>query len=499
MVWSSRRGVTPIIAIVILVGIAVGMGFSTYAFVTSSQDLIFGPARQVQLETVNVTCETDSITWWIENTDQYPADTPADLYISDADGLDTALTRTGLDITADFTDAYGAGSVTVTPGGTLTAGERYGLELAFGNGNVETSCIVGGGWWDRDWDYRRPVTVSSTHGSALTDFPASVTLDTATLISNGKMGLACRDLRVVEDGEMVSYSIAGCDTASTTVRFTTDVAPSATEEDVHVYYGNPAASGRNVSTIPTRIVNGDFSDGTWTGWSKAPDTSGGTTEFWIDEWPDDGTCTGPQTGTSDGPCGYPASNVTLLSSATGDAQCSPGSGCPTPVLGDGVLTLDGSNDGGYNGNIRSDAVQVPGGVHLHWWHNLQGRSADTTRYDGSTRWNGTANATSSTEGEGVVWAVVVDGDADNDLDADDWIFRRNVSASDNIGGTHDYVTEKVIDVSGRVGSSVRVYLEQNQGGGGDDGLIQVDDLYWSDAAGNEITLSTVLGSEISEN
>ncbi len=492
-----RRGVSPLIAIILLTGIALSMALATYTFVTSNQDLIFDPAREARLETVNVTCGASQIDWWLNNTDRYPVEGEADLYIYDDSGLNTALTRSGLSLSGGFTRAFGSGVLTVSPGASLQRGGRYDLELAFGNGDVEASCVVGGAWWDRDWDYRRPVTVTSSHDRRLTEFPASVTLDTATPISNGKMQDDCRDIRVVDDGAVVEHSVASCDTASTTVRFAADVAAGATEEDAFIYYGNPAASARNVSTVSTRIVNGDFAAGDWRGWTTAPASAGGQTEFWIDDFPDTGSCTDPA-GTSDGPCGYPAATRSILSSGSGDAVCSAGSGCPTPVLGDGTLTLDGSsNGGGYNGNIRSDTVTVPGGVHVHWWHNLQGRSSDTGRYDSATRWYGIANNTSAaTAGEGPAWALVVDRGDRGRLDGDDWLYDMAAYGNENGGATTDITEEQIIDVTGLAGRDIRVYIENNQGGGGDDGLIQVDDLYWSDASGNEITLATSIGSEL---
>ncbi len=493
-----RRGISPVLAVVLLTGIVLVMSIGTYTFLNASQGTIFDPARQVDLRTVNVTCESDQVVWWLENTDDRAVEGTADLYIQEASGLNTTLTETGISTDADFVRPGGSGRLTVPLSGSLAPGRTYDLELAFDNAAEENRCQAGGTWWDLSWDYRRQVAVTNSHSTAVTDFPAGITLDTATLIASDKMADDCRDIRVVEGGDRVPHSVAACDTASTRINFTTDIAPGATEDDVNVYYGNPAASQVNVSTVPTRIVNGDFDQG-WTGWTTAPASAGGQTEFWIDDWPDSGSCTDPG-GTSDGPCSYPAATHTILSSGSGNASCSPDSGCPTPVLGDGNLNLDGSSDGGgYNGNIRSDPVEVPGGVHVHWWHNLQGRSSDTGRYDSATRWYGTGNSTSAGgAGEGPAWAVVVDRGVAGEFDSVDWLYDMAAFGNGNGGATTDLVEEKTVDVSGLAGNTLRIYIEQNQGGGGDDGLIQIDDLYWSDAAGNKITLSTSVGAEQEE-
>jgi len=249
--------------------------------------------------------------------------------------------------------------------------------------------------------------------------------------------------------------------------------------NTYYYYMEAYDEEGNKNSI---IKDGKFESHDWVGWSYHP------AEFWLDDWPDDGDCVTP-TGTNDNPCSDPAATIAVLDTADGDAVCSSGSGCPTPVLGDASLTLTGSDSGGYNGNIISDSFKVPdidGPIYIHWWHNLQARSADAGRYDGSSRWYGTADAYTSTEGEGVAWALVHDVDADNDIDGDDRIIDSAIYASDNYGSTISKNEEIEVDVSSYKGEYIRVYIEINNGGGGDDGLIQIDDLYFSDSQGNEI-------------
>ena len=200
-------------------------------------------------------------------------------------------------------------------------------------------------------------------------------------------------------------------------------------------------------------------------------------------------------GTTDSPCNYGAGRIDVLNAAEGDAVCGADSGCPTAVVGDGAsLTLSGGGSA-YNGNIYSDSYKVPGGVYIHWWHNLQGRSSDALRYSTATRWYGTPQAYTVTEGEGPAWALVKDGNADNDIDDGDSIIDSYAWGYENGGATTSVNEEKAIDVTSYAGDYIKVYIESSHGGGGDDSLIQIDDLFWSDSAGNEINLFSSAGSE----
>ncbi len=52
-------------------------------------------------------------------------------------------------------------------------------------------------WFDESFAYRQRVDITNS-GSALTDFQVAITLDTASLISAGKMQSDCDDIRITE-------------------------------------------------------------------------------------------------------------------------------------------------------------------------------------------------------------------------------------------------------------------------------------------------------------
>jgi hypothetical protein len=61
-------------------------------------------------------------------------------------------------------------------------------------------------WWDETWLYRRVIEISNSNAEELTDFQVSLTIDTATLIADGKMQSNCGDLRIT-DWDGIFYPI----------------------------------------------------------------------------------------------------------------------------------------------------------------------------------------------------------------------------------------------------------------------------------------------------
>src|SRR3989338_5756312 len=50
-------------------------------------------------------------------------------------------------------------------------------------------------WWNDNWGYRQKITITND-ATPRTDYQVSFTMDTATLVSNGKMRLDCGDMRL---------------------------------------------------------------------------------------------------------------------------------------------------------------------------------------------------------------------------------------------------------------------------------------------------------------
>ncbi len=100
-------------------------------------------------------------------------------------------------------------------------------------------------WFDENWLYRKAVSIANT-GILQTDFQVSFTIDTATLITAGKLRSDCGDLRVTDQGGTslpywIEENNPGCNSASTKV-WTKIPFSFITGATVYVYYGNPSAS-----------------------------------------------------------------------------------------------------------------------------------------------------------------------------------------------------------------------------------------------------------------
>lgn len=96
------------------------------------------------------------------------------------------------------------------------------------------------------WGYRKQITISNP-GSALTDYQILVTLDTATLISGGKMRPDGGDIRFTDSDEttQIHYWIeSGVNTDSTKIWVKVPSIPAGTNA-IYVHYGNPSATPQN--------------------------------------------------------------------------------------------------------------------------------------------------------------------------------------------------------------------------------------------------------------
>jgi hypothetical protein len=106
---------------------------------------------------------------------------------------------------------------------------------------VEVSALIG--------NFRKPITIDNTsNANTLTDYQVLVTLDTASLISAGKMRSDCGDIRFTDsDGQtLLNYWLeSGCNTASTKIWVKVPLIPASATKTIYVYYGNPSATSQS--------------------------------------------------------------------------------------------------------------------------------------------------------------------------------------------------------------------------------------------------------------
>jgi hypothetical protein len=127
-------------------------------------------------------------------------------------------------------------------------------------------------WWDESWAYRRTITVSNSSGSNLTDFQIAITIDTAALITAGKMKSDCSDIRLTDNNSSLlpvwleTYGLNACN--STTSKLWTKLSSLPTSgATVYLYYGNSLASstfdGNNVFMFFDDFDNSSIDTNKW--------------------------------------------------------------------------------------------------------------------------------------------------------------------------------------------------------------------------------------------
>lgn len=234
----ARSGVTPILSLVLMVSIILTLGGGAVVFLQSTQGDVVDTLDTGDFETVNVTCATDQITWWIENDgDRDVADPDATLIMVHGERLNRTVPLT---LSEGFTRAGGTGPMEHTPDPSLELGEQYQLGLEFSDIQLSATCRAGGAWYDINWDYRRPLT--GIDGAN----PVDATLNTTKLIEAGKLRSDCNDIRVGQGTGFRDFNITAgeCDDGNTSIIIDT----ATTSPQIYVYYGNLQAE-RNTSSL----------------------------------------------------------------------------------------------------------------------------------------------------------------------------------------------------------------------------------------------------------
>lgn len=168
-------------------------------------------------------------------------------------------------------------TVSVAPPSIISINPDNGPEAGGTNVTITGSNFIGKG-------YIRPVDITNSSASILSDYQVSFTLDTATLITNSKMRSDCGDLRVKDTNGVsdIDYWIEDgtCDTGSTIVWAEVPIiAATPSTTTIYVMYGDTALTdaGSTANTFVDEIDSSaliahwklDESSGT-----NAPDTSG---------------------------------------------------------------------------------------------------------------------------------------------------------------------------------------------------------------------------------
>jgi hypothetical protein len=125
-------------------------------------------------------------------------------------------------------------------------------------------------WFNTNWLYRKALVVNNPGGTKL-DEDVLITIDTAALITAGKLQSNCADLRFVnsDDASILSYWIeAGCNTSTTNIWVRVPYFTSG-DKTIYQYYGNASATAGESSWTGNFIILSDTSCAT--GWTRVGD------------------------------------------------------------------------------------------------------------------------------------------------------------------------------------------------------------------------------------
>lgn len=107
------------------------------------------------------------------------------------------------------------------------------------------------------WQQGSAYRITNSNATVLRNHQVSLTIDTATLISQGAMNIDCSDIRFVSTadfreqlwGHSYPYWIeSGINTSTTKIWIKTDTIPANSTKDIYMLYQNPAAPGRTNGT-----------------------------------------------------------------------------------------------------------------------------------------------------------------------------------------------------------------------------------------------------------
>ena len=117
--------------------------------------------------------------------------------------------------------------------------------------------------------YRIPIVIDNTANSnTLTDYQILVTLDTQSLIYQGKLRSDCGDIRFTNSTSYnsgnwtISYPYwleSGCNTSNTRIWVKIDSIPASSNKTIYMYYGNPLATSESNGTAVFDFFD-DFSE-----------------------------------------------------------------------------------------------------------------------------------------------------------------------------------------------------------------------------------------------
>lgn len=115
------------------------------------------------------------------------------------------------------------------------------LSILIATGMLASTSLADTPHWDVNWNFRKQIAITNNVSTTLYNYSMMATLDTAGLISQGKMQSDCGDIRIIENGVEINYGIKNPNSASTEIYFIANDLIVGGNNDIYIYYGNPDA------------------------------------------------------------------------------------------------------------------------------------------------------------------------------------------------------------------------------------------------------------------
>ncbi len=126
-------------------------------------------------------------------------------------------------------------------------GEKYDYPLVFNYKRMDSKLrknesvrLIGYFYtfWYDDYSYRRAIYFNSSH----LNYQVNITLNTANLISLGKLKSDCSDIRVIDGEREIPYYLYNCNSVSSELWIKANVSEN---KKLYLYYGNSGASSES--------------------------------------------------------------------------------------------------------------------------------------------------------------------------------------------------------------------------------------------------------------
>ena len=254
------RSISSIVASILIIVITVAIAGIFYAFtsglfgsITQSSSQQVQQQSQVTSFTINnIYCSNNTLYLIIYNNGNIPIDTNEAItiisynqnaYNTTITCNNTTIIQPGQQITCNLNNIicyYDPLSNSKYKVSLIVGGEK--AEKYLGTGYGATPLLPG-------YSYLRDVIIdNSLNSNSLTDYQILVTLDTQSLISQGKMRSDCGDIRFTDfDGALLNYWIEPntCNTSNTKIWVKVPFIPGGSTETIYLWYGNPNATSQS--------------------------------------------------------------------------------------------------------------------------------------------------------------------------------------------------------------------------------------------------------------